>query len=40
VVGVPRAVIFDEGECLMDETRKYGMWVECPGVPRHMFSAA
>ena len=27
-LGAVGAVVFDNGECLMDETRKYGMWAE------------
>jgi HAD superfamily hydrolase (TIGR01549 family) len=34
-----RAVIFDVGECLVDETREYGTWADWLGVPRHTFSA-
>jgi hypothetical protein len=33
------AVVFDVGECLVDETREYGTWADCLGVPRHVFSA-
>jgi HAD superfamily hydrolase (TIGR01662 family) len=36
---VIRAVVFDVGECLVDETREYGMWADWLGVPRHTFSA-
>ncbi|MFI8535318.1 HAD family hydrolase [Streptomyces aquilus] len=32
-----RAVIFDVGECLVDETREYGTWADWLGVPRHTF---
>ena len=32
-------VIFDVGECLVDETREYGTWADWLGVPRHTFSA-
>ncbi len=35
-----RAVVFDVGECLVDETREYGTWADWLGVPRHSFSAA
>lgn len=34
-----RAVVFDVGECLVDETREYGTWADWLGVPRHSFSA-
>ena len=34
-----RAVWFDVGEALIDETREYGMWADWLGVPRHTFSA-
>lgn len=34
-----RAVVFDVGECLVDETREYGNWADWLGVPRHTFSA-
>lgn len=34
-----RAVVFDVGECLVDETREYGDWADWLGVPRHSFSA-
>ncbi|GHI91758.1 HAD family hydrolase [Streptomyces olivaceus] len=34
-----RAVIFDVGECLVDETREYGTWADWLGVPRHTFHA-
>jgi hypothetical protein len=33
------AVVFDVGECLIDETREYGTWADWLGVPRHVFSA-
>ncbi|GAB2846182.1 hypothetical protein GCM10022221_51840 [Actinocorallia aurea] len=36
---VIRAVVFDVGECLVDETREYGTWADWLGVPRHTFSA-
>src|SRR5258707_10691293 len=32
-----RAVVFDVGECLVDETREYGTWADWLGVPRHTF---
>jgi HAD superfamily hydrolase (TIGR01549 family) len=34
------AVVFDVGECLVNETREYGTWADWLGVPRHVFSAA
>lgn len=34
-----RAVVFDVGETLVDETREYGTWADWLGVPRHTFSA-
>ena len=34
-----RAVWFDIGETLIDETREYGVWADWLGVPRHTFSA-
>ncbi|GAA2387368.1 HAD family hydrolase [Streptomyces viridochromogenes] len=34
-----RAVIFDVGECLVDETTEYGSWADWLGVPRHTFHA-
>ncbi|RLU81147.1 haloacid dehalogenase [Streptomyces griseocarneus] len=34
-----KAVVFDVGECLVDETREYGMWADWLGVPRHTFAA-
>src|SRR4051794_23672383 len=37
--GVIRAVVFDVGECLVDESREYGTWADWLGVPRHTFSA-
>jgi HAD superfamily hydrolase (TIGR01549 family) len=33
------AVVFDVGECLVDEGREYGTWADWLGVPRHTFSA-
>ena len=33
------AVIFDVGECPVDETREYGTWADWLGVPRHVFAA-
>jgi HAD superfamily hydrolase (TIGR01549 family) len=35
---VIRAVVFDVGECLVDESREYGTWADWLGVPRHTFS--
>lgn len=37
--GVIRAVVFDVGECLVDESREYGTWADWLGVPGHTFSA-
>jgi len=34
-----RAVFFDVGETLIDETTEYGSWADWLGVPRHTFSA-
>ncbi|MFD8232750.1 HAD family hydrolase [Streptomyces sp. NPDC059696] len=34
-----RAVVFDVGECLVDETREYGAWADWLGAPRHTFHA-
>ncbi|WP_433193830.1 HAD family hydrolase [Nocardia sp. CA-107356] len=34
-----RAVVFDVGETLVDETREYGTWADWLGVPRHTFAA-
>jgi HAD superfamily hydrolase (TIGR01549 family) len=34
-----KAVVFDVGECLVDETREYGTWADWLGVPRHTFSS-
>ncbi|MFB6600932.1 HAD family hydrolase [Streptomyces noursei] len=34
-----RAVVFDVGECLVDETKEYGTWTDWLGVPRHTFAA-
>ena len=36
---VIRAVVFDVGETLVDETREYGAWADWLGVPRQTFSA-
>jgi HAD superfamily hydrolase (TIGR01549 family) len=32
-----KAVVFDVGETLVDETREYGTWADWLGVPRHTF---
>lgn len=34
-----KAVVFDVGETLVDESREYGTWADWLGVPRHSFSA-
>lgn len=34
-----KAVFFDVGEVLVNETREYGTWADWLGVPRHTFSA-
>ena len=34
-----KAVVFDVGEVLVDETREYGTWADWLDVPRHTFSA-
>src|SRR5215470_20041769 len=34
-----RAVWFDVGETLVDESTEYGTWADWLGVPRHTFSA-
>jgi FMN phosphatase YigB (HAD superfamily) len=40
VTTVPiRAVFFDVGETLVDESREWGAWADWLGVPRHTFSA-
>jgi len=36
---VIRAVVFDVGEILVDESREYGTWADWLRVPRHTFSA-
>lgn len=36
---VIKAVVFDVGEVLVDETREYGTWADWLNVPRHTFSA-
>jgi hypothetical protein len=38
-VTVIRAVFFDVGETIVDETREYGTWADWLGVPRHTFSS-
>lgn len=38
-MGRLRAVFFDVGETLVDESREYGTWADWLGVPRHTFSA-
>jgi HAD superfamily hydrolase (TIGR01549 family) len=38
-MGYLRAVFFDVGETLVDESREYGTWADWLGVPRHTFSA-
>jgi HAD superfamily hydrolase (TIGR01549 family) len=39
LAGQLRAVWFDVGETLIDESREYGTWADWLGVPRHTFSA-
>jgi N-acetyl-D-muramate 6-phosphate phosphatase len=34
-----RAVVFDIGETLLDDSREFGAWADWIGVPRHTFSA-
>jgi HAD superfamily hydrolase (TIGR01549 family) len=34
-----RAVVFDVGECLVNETREYGTWADWLDVPRHTFAS-
>jgi HAD superfamily hydrolase (TIGR01662 family) len=34
-----KAVVFDVGETLIDESREYGTWADWLGIPRHAFSA-
>jgi HAD superfamily hydrolase (TIGR01549 family) len=36
---VIRAVVFDIGETLVDESREYGTWADWLGIPRHTFSS-
>jgi hypothetical protein len=38
-VGVIRAILFDVGETLVDESREYGTWADWLGVPRDIFSS-
>ena len=38
-MGRLRAVFFDVGETLVDESSEYGTWADWLGVPRHTFSA-
>ena len=38
-LGNVRAVFFDVGEVLIDESTEYGTWADWLGVPRHTFSA-
>ena len=38
-VSVIRAVVFDVGETLVDESREYGTWADWLGIPRHTFSS-
>jgi HAD superfamily hydrolase (TIGR01549 family) len=40
VADVISTVVFDVGECMVDESREYGTWADWLGVPRHTFSAA
>jgi len=34
-----RAVVFDIGETLLDDSREFGAWADWIGIPRHTFSA-
>ena len=34
-----RAVVFDIGETILDDSREFGAWADWLGVPRHTFSA-
>jgi len=34
-----KAVVFDIGETLLDDTREWAAWADSIGVPRHTFSA-
>jgi len=38
-LGHLRALVFDVGETIVDETREYGTWADWLGVPRHTFSS-
>jgi hypothetical protein len=38
-VRVVKAVVFDVGETVVDESREYGAWADWLGVPRHTFSS-
>jgi HAD superfamily hydrolase (TIGR01662 family) len=38
-VRVVKAVVFDVGETLVDESREYGAWADWLGVPRHTLSS-
>ncbi|HEX3868739.1 MAG TPA: hypothetical protein VHV78_18385 [Gemmatimonadaceae bacterium] len=35
-----RAAVFDVGETIVDETRPWGVWADCLGIPRFTFFAA
>lgn len=37
-LGMVRAVVFDVGETLLDDSREWGAWADWIGVPRHTFS--
>src|SRR5687768_16001955 len=37
LIHVIRAVVFDLGKCIVNESREYGTWADRPGVPRHTF---
>jgi HAD superfamily hydrolase (TIGR01662 family) len=39
VARVIKAVVFDVGETLVDESREYGAWADWLGIPRHTFSS-
>lgn len=38
-VGVVKAIIFDVGETILDDSREWGAWADWLGVPQHTFSA-
>jgi hypothetical protein len=38
VVAVIRAVVFDVGECLVNESHEYGTWADWLDIPSHTFS--